>query len=97
MSIDKPVGPLSPRAAALNGLPIEIRVCVGHARPRLGDMLSMAPDAVLPLDSRVEDRVSLYVGERLIAVGELVELEGEDAGRLAVRVTALADRADDTA
>lgn len=87
----------SARAAALHGLPIEIRVCVGHARPRLGEMLSMKPDDVLPLDSRIEDRVSLYVGERLIATGELIELDGDPAGRLAVRVTGLADRDDESA
>jgi flagellar motor switch protein FliN/FliY len=87
----------SARAAALNGLPIEIRVCVGHARPRLGEILAMQPDTIMPLDSRIEDMVQLYVGERLIARGELVELDGDDAGRLAVRVTGLSERADDKA
>jgi flagellar motor switch protein FliN/FliY len=86
---------LAGRGAALRGLPIEIRVCVGHARPRLGEMLAMKPDAVLPLDSRVEDKVSLYVGERMIATGELVELDGAEAGRLAVRVTSVGGRAED--
>jgi len=85
----------SARAAALNGLPIEIRVCVGHARPKLGEILAMQPDTILPLDSRIEDTVQLFVGERLIARGELVELDGEDAGRLAVRVTGLVEREDE--
>lgn len=85
----------SVRGGALRGLPIEIRVCVGHARPQLGHVLSMQPDEILPLDSRIEDKVSLYVGERLIATGELLELEGEPAGRLAVRVTGIADRDDE--
>lgn len=85
----------SARAAALHGLPIEIRVCVGHARPRLGEILALQPDEILPLDSRIEDMVQLYVGERLIARGELVELEGDDAGRLAVRVIGLSERSED--
>ena len=85
----------SARAAALNGLPIEIRVCVGHARPKLGEILAMRPDTILQLDSRIEDTVQLYVGERLIARGELVELDGEDSGRLAVRVTGLVEGEDD--
>ena len=83
------------RSAALQGLPIEIRVCVGHARPKLGEMLRMQPDGILPLDSRIEDLVQLYVGERVIATGELVELDGEGSGRLAVRIVGLAGRADD--
>jgi len=86
----------APRSAALQGLPIEIRVCVGHARPKLGDMLAMQPDRILPLDSRIDDMVQLFVGERMIAKGELVELDGDQAGRLAVRIVELAGRADDT-
>ncbi|KPQ17989.1 MAG: flagellar motor switch protein FliN [Rhodobacteraceae bacterium HLUCCO18] len=86
----------APRSAALQGLPIEIRVCVGHARPKLGDMLAMQPDGILPLDSRIDDMVQLFVGERMIAKGELVELDGDQAGRLAVRIVELAGRADDT-
>jgi flagellar motor switch protein FliN/FliY len=77
-------------AAALNDVPIEIRVCVGRARPLLGEMMTMQPDAVLPLDSRVEDHVTLYVGEKPIATGELVELDGDRTGQLAVRITQLA-------
>ncbi len=48
-------------------------------------------DAVLALDRRVEDPVELYVGDRLIARGELQELEGEQAGQLAVRLTEVAN------
>ena len=78
------------RAAALQAVPIEIRVTVGRARPLLREVMDLAPDAVLALDTRVEDPVALYVGDRLIAEGELVELDGDRAGQLAVRVTRLA-------
>ena len=47
-------------------------------------------DAVLPLDRRVDDPVELYVGDRLIARGELQELDGEQAGQLAVRLIEVA-------
>lgn len=79
------------RAAALQAVPIEIRVSVGRARPLLRDIMALSPEAVLPLDSRIEDPVALYVGDRMIAEGELVELEGERAGQLAVRITRLAE------
>jgi flagellar motor switch protein FliN/FliY len=95
MMTDGPEPFSASRSAALQGLPIEIRVCVGHARPKLGDMLAMQPDGILPLDSRIEDMVQLFVGERMIAKGELVELDGDQAGRLAVRIVELAGRADD--
>ncbi|TGD67517.1 FliM/FliN family flagellar motor switch protein [Tabrizicola sp. WMC-M-20] len=72
-------------------VPIEITVSVGKARPLVRDLLKLGQDAVLPLDRRVEDPVELYIGDRLIARGELQELEGEQAGQLAVRLIEVAN------
>lgn len=72
-------------------VPVEIVISVGRARPALRDLLHLGQDSVLHLDRRVEDPVELYVGDRLIARGELHELEGEQAGQLAVRLTEVAD------
>ncbi len=72
-------------------VPIEITVSVGKARPLVRDLLRLKSDAVLPLDRRVEDPVELYVGDRLIARGELQEMEGDESGQLAVRLIEVAD------
>ena len=72
-------------------VPIEITISVGKARPQIRDQLRLQRDAVLTLDRRVDDLVELYVGDRLIARGELQELEGEQAGQLAVRLTEVAN------
>jgi flagellar motor switch protein FliN len=72
-------------------VPIEITVSVGRARPLVRDLLRLKGDSVLPLDRRIEDPVELYVGDRLIARGELQELDGDQAGQLAVRLTEVAD------
>ncbi|MBL4917034.1 FliM/FliN family flagellar motor switch protein [Szabonella alba] len=72
-------------------VPIEITISVGRARPQVRDLLRLEKDAVLTLDRRVEDPVELYVAGRLIARGELQELEGEQAGQLAVRLTEVAN------
>ncbi len=74
-------------------VPIEIMVSVGRAHPLVRDLLALGDDAVLVLDKRVEDPVELFVGDRLIARGELQELDGENAGQLAVRLTEVADLA----
>lgn len=74
----------------LRNVPIEITVSVGRARPSVGDLLSLGENAVLPLDRRIEDPVELWVGDRLIARGELQELEGSEPGQLAVRLTEVA-------
>ncbi|AMY68029.1 FliM/FliN family flagellar motor switch protein [Frigidibacter mobilis] len=78
-------------ASPFTQIPIEITISVGKARPLLRDLLRMKRDAVLPLDRRVEDPVELYVGDKLIARGELTELDGDQAGQLAVRLTEVAD------
>lgn len=71
-------------------VPIEITISVGKARPLVRDLLRLGRDAVLTLDRRVDDPVELYVGDRLIARGELQELDGDQAGTLAVRLTEVA-------
>jgi len=70
-----------------NQVPIEITISVGKARPKIKELLQLEQDAVLALDKRIEDPVELYVGDRLIARGELQELDGDQAGQLAVRLT----------
>lgn len=72
-------------------VPIEITISVGRARPAVRDLLRLGRDAILPLDRRVDDPVELYVGDRLIARGELTEMEGDMAGQLAVRLTEVAN------
>lgn len=81
---ESPPGPLTQ-------VPVTVTISVGRARPTVRDLLRLRRDAVLPLDSRVDDPVELYVGDRLIGRGELTELEGERAGQLAVRLTEVAD------
>jgi|UniRef100_UPI0040475E27 flagellar motor switch protein FliN/FliY len=74
----------------LHSIPIEVTVSVGKARPLVRDLLKLSENAVLPLDRKISDPVELYVGDRLIARGELQELEGGDAGQLAIRLTEVA-------
>lgn len=86
--------PVADLRHAFSTVPIEITISVGKTRPLIRDLLNMERDAVLPLDRRVDDPVELYVGERLIARGELEELDGDGKGQLAVRLTEVADLRD---
>ncbi|MBO9443059.1 FliM/FliN family flagellar motor switch protein [Phaeobacter italicus] len=72
-------------------VPVEVVVSVGKARPLIRDLVNLGENAILTLDKRVEDPVDLYVGDRLVARGQLEEMEGEQAGQLAVRLTEIAD------
>lgn len=81
----------TPGSNPFSQVPIEITISVGKARPLVRDLLRLGRDAILPLDRRVDDPVELYVGDRLIARGELQELDGDQAGMLAVRLTEVAN------
>lgn len=78
------------RASAFLGVPIEVTISVGKARPLVSELVELRRDSVLTLDSSIDDPVELYIGDRLIARGELQEL-GDDTGRLGVRLTEVAD------
>jgi flagellar motor switch protein FliN/FliY len=81
----------APNGSPFSQVPIEITISVGKARPLVRDMLRLQRDSVLPLDRRVDDPVELFVGDKLIARGELTEVEGDPNGQLAVRLTEVAD------
>ena len=72
-------------------VPVEVSIVVGHARPSIRELFSMGEAAVLELDRTIDDPVELYIGERLIALGELEELDGEGSGRLGVRIIEVVD------
>ncbi len=72
-----------------NQVPIEITVSVGRARPLVRDLLKLEREAVLVLDRRVDDPVELFIGDRLIARGELHEA-ADGTCSLTVRLTEVA-------
>jgi flagellar motor switch protein FliN/FliY len=74
----------------LTQVPIEVTVSVGRARPLVSDLMRLDRDSVLPLDRKVADPVELFIGDRLVARGELQELTGDRQGQLAVRITEVA-------
>lgn len=78
------------RSGAFLGVPIEVTISVGKARPLVSELVELRRDSVLTLDSSVNDPVELYIGDRLIARGELQEI-GDTGGRLGVRLTEVAD------
>ncbi len=72
-------------------VPIEVTISVGKAYPLVRELLQLKSNAVLTLDKRVDDPVELYIGNKLIARGELEEQGEEGEGQLAVRLTEVAD------
>lgn len=92
--MDETALPTTPDGAGrgiLGQVPMEITVSVGFARPMVRELMNLRRESVLPLDRRIDDPVELYIGDKLIARGELQELDGDHAGYLGVRLTELAN------
>ncbi|MEM8771379.1 MAG: FliM/FliN family flagellar motor switch protein [Pseudomonadota bacterium] len=70
-------------------LPIQVMVSVGKAKMTVEELMAIDPEAIIELDSAVDDPVEILVGDRVIARGDLVEIE--QAG-LGVKVTALVEQ-----
>jgi hypothetical protein len=68
--------------------PITVAVEIGRVTLTLGELARAAPGAVLPLDVRRDGAVVLRAGERALARGVLVDVEGS----LGVRVVELGER-----
>ncbi|MCI4661732.1 MAG: FliM/FliN family flagellar motor switch protein [Neomegalonema sp.] len=71
-------------------MPVQLVVSVGKAEPTVGELLAMGRDTVIPLDSRIDEPVEIMIGKRVIARGELQEIE-EGEGGLGVRLTEIVD------
>ncbi len=74
---------------AFFGVPVGITVSVGKAKPMIADLLKLGHGSVIPLDSRIDDPVEIFIGDKLIARGELQEMDNSD--KLGVRLTEVID------
>jgi len=69
-------GPVIQRSAAdleqIFDVPVSVSAVLGRARMPVGDLLKIAPGAVLELDRKVGEAVDIFVNNRLVARGEVV-------------------------
>lgn len=77
---------------SIYALPVTVDVVVGSARPTVTELLGLDQGSLLELDRCIEDPVDLCVDGRIIARGDLVEM---DEGGIGVRITEVVDVAED--
>ena len=87
--LDKPAS-TSSEGEPFRDIPVVLTISVGHARTPIRDLLALERNAVIPLDTKIDDPVVIHAGDQVIAYGELQELDGVDAGKLAVMITRMA-------
>lgn len=75
----------------LQGVSVDLRVCVGSATPTIKELMELTPDSVLTLDTGVDDPVELFVGDKLVAKGFLEASEEDGNPALSVRLTSVGD------
>ena len=75
--------------APLTDVPLEVTIRLGRARLTLGELMSLKAGAVLGLEREVHDPAEIMVGDKVVALGQMVMI-GEELG---VRVVEVADGA----
>ena len=61
-------------------LPVRIVVSIGGGQITVQKLLELTKDTIIDLESLIDDPVDIYVGDRLIAKGELVEATNNENG-----------------
>lgn len=84
LTLDDPA-PLAP----LTDVPLEVTVRLGRARLTLGELMSLKSGAVLALERDVTDPAEIMVGDKVVALGQMVMI-GQELG---VRIVEVADGA----
>lgn len=67
-------------------IPVTVQVVIGSTSMPVAALMKLGRGAVVPLDQRVGDPVSVIVNGRAVARGEVV-VYGEDESRLGVALT----------
>ncbi|KCZ97640.1 FliM/FliN family flagellar motor switch protein [Hyphomonas sp. NPDC076900] len=71
-------------------VPVTVTVSIGQKRLSVQEILELQPDSVIALMSKVDDPVDLFIDDKLIAKGELVET---DEGQIAVKIVEIIEKA----
>lgn len=85
------VSPDNQYKRSIYGLPVNVVVSIGQKKLSVAELLTLKPDTIIPLTAKIDDPIELLVEDRLIAHGELIELED---GAIGVRLTQIEEGED---
>jgi flagellar motor switch protein FliN/FliY len=71
----EPTGKTAAELEAMFDVPVQVSAVLGRSRMDVGQLLKLAPGAVLELDRKVGEAIDIYVNNRLVARGEVVLVE----------------------
>jgi len=73
------------RNPTILNLPVSVTVSIGKAQMTVRELMALTPESVVKLDAQIDDPAEIFIGDKLIARGELVEPE-EDGASLGIRL-----------
>lgn len=79
---------------SIYALPVEVQVVIGTAMMTISDLLRLEAEQIIELDKTINDPVDLCIDNRIIARGELVEIEPL-GGALGLKITQIVDISED--
>ncbi len=85
------VAPENQYRRSIYGLPVNVIVSIGQKKLSVAELLQLKPDTIIPLTAKIEDPIELVVEDRVIAHGELIELED---GAIGIRLTQIEEQED---
>ncbi|MDA0938731.1 MAG: flagellar motor switch protein FliN [Proteobacteria bacterium] len=76
--LEKPkLGDFKGSLEAVYDVPMKVSVVLGSTSLKIGQALKLSKGSIIELDRKVGDPVDLYVGDRLIARGEVVLVDNK--------------------
>jgi flagellar motor switch protein FliN/FliY len=63
-------------------VPMRIAIEIGRRNMRVREILQLKPDSIVEISKAAGENLDVYINNRLIAFGEIIEMEGKAGIRL---------------
>lgn len=78
--------PVESALALLMDIKLPVQIALGRTRVPLAEVLRLSPGALVELDSDLSSGVEIVVHDKVIATGEIVDVDGDYGIRIVSRV-----------
>jgi flagellar motor switch protein FliN len=63
-------------------VPLKVMILLGNRNMKIGEILRLKPSSIIELPKSAGENIDIYVNGRLVAVGEVIDMEGNARIRL---------------
>lgn len=63
-------------------VPFKVTIQLGNRNMKIGDILRLKPNSIIDLPKSAGENIDVYVNGRLVAYGEVIDMEGNARIRL---------------